>query len=427
MRITAEQQAKSERNLQNANMDARRFIMESFDLISDYPLETYGSALVWLPECSHIRTKYGDKRKTICKVIIGLRKVWDACEKVFWGHMASVRIAVFSPDGSRVVSGSKDKTVRIWNAATGECDAELKGHSDEVYSVVFSPDGSRAVSGSKDNTVRLWNAATGECEAELKGHSGDVYSVVFSPDCSRVVSGSFDNTVRIWNAATGESEAELKGHSGEVYSVVFSPDGSRVVSGSEDNTVRIWNAATGESEAELKGHSGRVYSVIFSPDGSRVVSGSEDDTVRIWNAATGESEAELKGHSGRVKSVVFSPDGSHVASGSDDATVRIWNIATGVSTVLADRALLQDGIYVYHRPGNFHISPPLPSTGTPSIHLDTPWIVHTESGLRCWLPPQYRNVRSTASHATSFCIGLESGILLVVKFCCSDPPNAGLT
>ena len=169
-----------------------------------------------------------------------------------------------------------------------------------------------------------------------------------------------------------------------------------------------------------------MYCVAFSPDGSRVVSGSEDNTVRIWNVATGESEAELKGHSGRVSSVVFSPDGSHVVSGSEDNTVRIWTIATGLSTVLADRALLQDGIYVYHRPRGFHISPPLLSTETPSIHLDSPWIVHTGLGLRCWLPPRYRNIQTTTSRITMFCIGLKSGIVLAVKFC-SDPPNAVLT
>ena len=169
-----------------------------------------------------------------------------------------------------------------------------------------------------------------------------------------------------------------------------------------------------------------MNSVVFSPDGSHVVSGSGDNTVRIWNAATGESEAELKGHSSWVNSVVFSPDGSRVVSGSDDNTVRIWNISTGISTICADRALLQDGIYVHHRPRAFHISPPLLSTETPSIHLDSPWIIHAESGLRCWLPPQYRNIQTTASHTTSFCIGLKSGEVLAVKFCCSDPPNAGL-
>ncbi|KAF8236925.1 hypothetical protein L208DRAFT_575613 [Tricholoma matsutake] len=164
--------AQSEHNLRSAIIDARRFATENFDLVGHYPLETYGSALVWLPERSHIRAKYGDKKKGVCKVVIGMRKVWDSCEQVLWGHSKQVRTVVFSPDGSRVVSGSDDNTVRIWNVATGESEAELKGHSGSVYSVVFSPDGSRVVSGSFDNTVRIWNVATGESEAELKGHSG---------------------------------------------------------------------------------------------------------------------------------------------------------------------------------------------------------------------------------------------------------------
>ena len=331
MRTMAKQQMKSERNFQFAVLDARRFIAENFDLISHYPRETYCSALVWLPEQSRIRMKYGDKRKSVWKVVIGLRKAWEACEHVLWGHSDSVKSVVFSPDGSRVVSGSNDFTLRIWNVATGESEAELSGHSSWVNSVVFSPDGSLLVSGSTDGTVRIWNVATRESEAELRGHSHSVESVVFSPDGSRVVSGSFDNTVRIWNVATGESEAELKGHSGVVNSVVFSPDGSHVVSGSNDGTVRIWNVVMGESEAELKGHLGGVNSVVFSPDGRHVVSGSDDSTLRIWNVATGESEAELKGHSGIVNSVVFSPDGSHLVSGSFDETVRIWNVAMGKS------------------------------------------------------------------------------------------------
>ena len=278
--------------------------------------------------------------------------------------------------------------------------------------------------------MRIWNVETGESEAELRAHSDWVHSIVFSPDGSHVASGSFDNIVCTWNVAMSESEAdpaELRGHSGWVNSVVFSPDGSHVVSGSNDGTLRIWDVTTGKSEAELKGHLSKVNSVVFSPDGSCVVSGSDDNTLHIWNVATGESEAELRGHSGKVNSVTFSPDGSCVVSGSADNTIRIWNIAAGTSSVFADYALLQDGIYVYHRPRGFHISPPLPLTETSSLHLDFPWIVHTDSGLKCWIPPQYHDIQTTTSHTTLFCIGLKSGLVLALKLCCSDPPNAVLT
>jgi WD40 repeat protein len=377
------------------------------------------NSVVFSPDGNLVVSGSDDETVHIWNVVTG------ECEAELKGHLNSVNSVAFSPDGSLVASGSRDRTVRIWNVATGDSEAELKGHSGCVVSVVFSPDGSLVASGSQDKSVYIWNVVTGECEAELKGHSDCVNSVVFSPDGSLVVSGSDDKTVRIWNMVTGESEAELKGHSNCVKSIVFSPDGSYVVSGSSDATVRIWNVATGESEAELKGHSDSVTSVIFSPDGGHVVSGSQDKTVRIWNVVTGKSEEELMGHSGNVNCVNFSPDGSYVASGSADRTIRIWNIVTGDFSVLANYALQQYGIYYDHQnsPESFHIFPYLPLTGTRSFHLDSPWIVHTGSGLKCWLPPQYRNIQTTTSYTTLFCIGLQSGLVLAGRFC-SDPFKA---
>ena len=118
-----------------------------------------------------------------------------------------------------------------------------------------------------------------------------------------------------------------------------------------------------------------------------------------------------------------------VVSGSADGTVCIWKLATGLSgasSILSDHALLQDEIYVHHHPEHFRISPPLLLTETPSLDLYSPWIVHSGSGLQCWLPPQYRNVEITTSHTTLICIALKSGQVLAVSFCCSDPPNAVL-
>ena len=172
----------------------------------------------------------------------------------------------------------------------GEVEAELKGHRSEVTSVSFSQDGSRVVSGSYDKTVWIWNVMAGEVEAsKLKGHSRDVRSVSLFQDGSQV-SGSYDKRVQIWNVTTGEVEAELKGHRGVVSSISFSQDGSRVVSGSYDMTIPIWNAKTGKVEYELKGHTSWVTSISFSQDGSQVVSGSLDETVWIWNIVTGESQ-----------------------------------------------------------------------------------------------------------------------------------------
>jgi WD40 repeat protein len=151
-----------------------------------------------------------------------------------------------SPDGTRIASGSIDKTVRLWDAATRQSLGEpLEGHTEEVSSISFSPDGTRIASGSADKTVRLWDAATGQPLGEpLEGHTEGVWSVSFSPDGTRIASGSWDMTVRLWDAATGQSLGEpLEGHTEAVQSVSFSPDGARIASGSIDKTVRLWDAA----------------------------------------------------------------------------------------------------------------------------------------------------------------------------------------
>jgi WD40 repeat protein len=233
----------------------------------------------------------------------------------------------FSPDGKRIVSGSVDNTLKVWDAQTGQETLTLKGHADDVNSVSFSPDGKRIVSGSDDETVKVWDAQTGQERLTLKGHSSTVTSVSFSPDGKRIVSGSYDNTLKVWDAQTGQETLTLKGHSDSVTSVSFSPDGKRIVSGSDDKTLNVWDAQTGQETLALMGHSGAVLSVSFSPDGKRIVSGSYDNTLKVWDAHTGLATLTLKGHL-QVYSVSFSPDGKRIASGSFDETVKVWDLDT---------------------------------------------------------------------------------------------------
>ena len=116
----------------------------------------------------------------------------------------------FSPNGQLLASASNDKTVRLWNLATGEQLQKLEGHTKPVFSVAFSPNGQLLASASLDNTVRLWNPVTGEQLQKLKGHTDSAFGVAFSPDSQLLVSGSGDKTVRLWNLATGEQLQKLE-------------------------------------------------------------------------------------------------------------------------------------------------------------------------------------------------------------------------
>src|SRR6201994_1305782 len=185
-------------------MDTRRAITQCFSVIRDFPLEVYNSMLIWLPKSSRIKDKYSNLHQSLkWRVTRGIPHSWSACENILRGHSSLVNSVAFSHDGRRVVSGSSDKTVRIWNVETGSEEKMLEGHSSWVNSVAFSHDGRRVVSGSSDNTVRIWNVETGSEEKMLEGHSDPVNSVAFSHDGKRVVSGSDDKTVWIWNVDVG--------------------------------------------------------------------------------------------------------------------------------------------------------------------------------------------------------------------------------
>ncbi|WP_437538329.1 TIR domain-containing protein [Sorangium sp. So ce726] len=256
-------------------------------------------------------------------------RMWTGEERTLHGHSGAVNSCAVSPDGQRIVSASFDRTLKIWDLATGTLLSTLKGHSDWVSACAVSPDGQRIVSASYDRTLKIWDLATGTLLSTLEGHSGTVNSCAVSPDGQSIVSASHDRTLKIWDLATGTLLSTLEGHSVAVNSCALTPDGQRIVSASYDGTLKVWSLATGTRLSTIEGHSYQVTACAVSPDGQRVVSTSYDGTLKIWDLAAGTLLFTLEGHSYQVTACALSPDGQRVVSASYDGTLKIWDLATG--------------------------------------------------------------------------------------------------
>ena len=156
------------------------------------------------------------------------------------GHSSDINAIAYSPDGNYIISGSEDKTIRVWNATTSQCVAgPLLGYTCGVICIAYSPDGAQIVTGGRDCTIRIWNATTGQCVAgPLQGHTYPVTSVAYSPNGSHVVSSSTDMTIKVWNVTTSQW-VEIQRYTSCMMSVAYSPDGTHIVSGGRDHTIRI--------------------------------------------------------------------------------------------------------------------------------------------------------------------------------------------
>jgi hypothetical protein len=251
----------------------------------------------------------------------------------FQGHTHEVKCVAMSRDRRFVLSGGYDKTLRLWDVEKGIELRRFQGHSDVISCVCFSADGSEALSGSWDDTCRLWDVSTGRELYVYKGHKGDVMSVALSPDGKKALSAGADKVIRLWDAATGKEIKSFTGHSDTVLSVSLSADGKRVLSAGLDGTLRLWNAENGKELRQLEGAGGLVSSVCISPDGKRALTNVQDlptskalPAVVLWDLETGKELRRFEGHRSQVTAVAFSSDGTKAVSGSLDKTIRLWGL-----------------------------------------------------------------------------------------------------
>jgi WD40 repeat protein len=255
-------------------------------------------------------------------------------------HWDTIRTVACSPDGKLVASAGYDGVIMLADAETLRARVFLRGHTRGVWSVAFAPDSHRLLSGSSDGTVRLWDVAAGQERLHVQP-GGDVYGVCFSPDGRRALSATHGGLVQLWDADTGKELKRLKGHRGWALAVAFSPDGKRAVSGGADHTARVWDLDSGEELCCFQGHPGAVAAAAFLPDGRRVLSGhvhqardgrdlpAPEYDLRLWDADTGKELRRYPGHREGVASLALSADGRRAVTAGHDGTVRLWVVEAG--------------------------------------------------------------------------------------------------
>jgi WD40 repeat protein/serine/threonine protein kinase len=285
----------------------------------------------------------------------GALKVWDTTTdpkaRILARHQGQSFHGVLSPDGKRFAFSnfdSPDAKATVLDTTTGQVLHTLKGHSPNLHKIAFSPDGRRIATTGGDKTVKLWDAETGQEICTFDTGNREIHSAVipsavaFSPIGNRIAMTRSDNLVSLWDLTTDREVLQLKGHqdnivnnTNSIVNITYSPDGRFIGTlGHGASVVRVWDAQTGKELHCLQGHASLIGGIAFSPDAKWLASASLDQTVKLWDVATGALLRTFKGHSFMVLSVAFTPDGKRLASAGQDGTVKIWDPALEAEALL---------------------------------------------------------------------------------------------
>jgi WD40 repeat protein len=248
-----------------------------------------------------------------------------------------------SPDGKKVVSGSDDAAVRLWDTDTCKVIKKWTGHTERVMSVCWSQDGQRVLSGSNDGTARQWDVQSGKTIPEpmeiilasIKARHKVVWAVVYSPDTTLIATGGCDgpwtgepveSLVKIWDAKIGKLVVTLKGHTDVVRCLTWTEDGETLISGSWDFLIRTWDTTKWEQTMVLLEHTNFVIAITISPNDRILASFLYDNTMRLWNLDNGQHISSPIQHAESVYCILFSAGGKRLATGCLDKSAYIWDV-----------------------------------------------------------------------------------------------------
>ncbi|TGZ79196.1 WD40 repeat-like protein [Ascodesmis nigricans] len=286
----------------------------------------------------------GKDWKAMFAVNKDLRNKWKRAEmtyKYMDGHSDSVYCVQF--DDVKAITGSRDRSLRVWDITTGECLQTIEAasgtafhpldsntsippnlrHDGSILCLQYDPE--ILITGSSDGSCIVWSLPTFTTIARLSFHSAGVLDLCF--DHSHIITCSRDMTVCVWDRSTFKLLRQLRGHTGPVNAIALREN--RIVSASGDSLVKMWDLESGECIRDFKGHQRGLACVQFSEDMATIVSGGNDMDIRVWDAHTGECKNVLEGHRNLVRTLHLDARNRRIVSGSYDATVKVWNLDTG--------------------------------------------------------------------------------------------------
>ncbi|XP_010492600.1 PREDICTED: transducin beta-like protein 3 [Camelina sativa] len=265
-----------------------------------------------------------------------------SCSYVLAGHkevVLSLDTCVSSSGNVLVVTGSKDKTVRLWNATSKSCIGVGTGHNGDILAVAFAKKSfSFFVSGSGDRTLKVWSldgiSEDSEEPVNLKtrsvvaAHDKDINSVAVARNDSLVCTGSEDRTASIWRLPDLVHVVTLRGHKRRIFSVEFSTVDQCVITASGDKTVKIWAISDGSCLKTFEGHTSSVLRASFITDGTQFVSCGADGLLKLWNVNTSECIATYDQHEDKVWALAVGKKTEMIATGGGDAVINLWHDST---------------------------------------------------------------------------------------------------